>query len=89
MKTKPNCMISIDRKVRESATTIVLWEHCPKKESDYPKREIDIDRLQKTIKTTKDYKGWTYTTKLKLGLNSHPKSACPIHPIQRTYLAGK
>ena len=35
------------RKVRERATTIVLWENCPKKESAYPKREIDIDRLQK------------------------------------------
>ena len=35
------------RKVRERATTIVLWEICPKKESVYPKREIDIDRLQK------------------------------------------
>ena len=35
------------RKVRERATTIVLWENCPKKESVYPKREIDIDRLQK------------------------------------------
>ena len=34
------------RKVRERATTIVLWENCPKKESAYPKREIDIDRLQ-------------------------------------------
>ena len=35
------------RKVRERATTIVPWENCPKKESVYPKREIDIDRLQK------------------------------------------
>ena len=35
------------RKVRERATTIVPWEICPKKESVYPKREIDIDRLQK------------------------------------------
>ena len=35
------------RKVRERATTIVPWENCPKKESVYPKRDIDIDRLQK------------------------------------------
>ena len=35
------------RKVGERATTIVPWENWPKKESAYPKREIDIDRLQK------------------------------------------
>ena len=35
------------RKVRERATTIVPWENCPKKESVYPNRDIDIDRLQK------------------------------------------
>ena len=44
MKTKPNHMISTDL---ERATTIVPWENRPKKESAYPKREIDIDRLQK------------------------------------------
>ena len=49
------------RKVRERATAIVPWENCPKKESVHPKREIDIDRLQKIadilqIVTYRDYK---------------------------------
>jgi hypothetical protein len=34
-------------KLREGATTFVVWENSPKKESAFPKREIDTDRLQK------------------------------------------
>ena len=47
---------------------------------------IDYKRLQKL---DLDYKAWTYTMKLRLGLKGHPKSAWPIHPIQGTYLIGK
>ena len=36
-----------------------------------------------------DYKGWPYITKLGLGLNGHPKSACPIHPIEGRYFTGE
>ena len=43
------------RKVKERATTIVPWENCPKKESAYPKSEIDIDRLQNVQKHCKDH----------------------------------
>ena len=35
------------RKVKERATIVVLWENLPKKESAYPKREMDTHRLQK------------------------------------------
>ena len=56
MKTKPIHMISTDlEKVRERATSIVLWENCPKKESVYPKREIEIDRLQRLLIDYKVY----------------------------------
>ncbi|KIJ94928.1 hypothetical protein K443DRAFT_109646, partial [Laccaria amethystina LaAM-08-1] len=34
-------------KLREGATTFILWENSPKKEGVYPKREIDSLRLQK------------------------------------------
>ena len=48
------------RKLREGATTIVLWENSPKKEGAYPKREIDTERLQKITdrlqKSDIDYK---------------------------------
>jgi hypothetical protein len=39
---------NIFRKLREGATTIVLWEKSPKKEGAYPKTEIDTERLQKS-----------------------------------------
>ena len=37
------------RKVKEGATIIVSWENSPKKEGACPKREIDMDRLQKSL----------------------------------------
>ena len=53
------------RKLKEGATIVVSWEKWPKKESAYPKREMDTHRLQKLdIDYTvyiKDYKSQTYT----------------------------
>ena len=37
------------RKVKEGATIVVSWENSPKKEGACPKREIDMDRLQKSL----------------------------------------
>jgi bacteriocin-like protein len=48
MKTTLNTMISTHlQKLREGATTFVLWENSPKKKGAFPKREIDTDKLQK------------------------------------------
>ena len=37
------------RKVNEGATIVVSWENSPKKEGACPKREIDMDRIQKSL----------------------------------------
>ena len=49
----------------EGATTIVTWEKSPKKEGAYPKREIDTERLQRSLidynrlqKSDIDYKAY-------------------------------
>ena len=60
------------RKLKEWATIVASWEKSPKKESAYPKREMDTHRLQKlNIDYTvyiKDYKSQTYTTKFTVRL---------------------
>ena len=74
------------RKVKERATIVVSWEKWPKKESAYPKREMDTHRLQKLdIDYTvyiKDYKSQTYTLQSLL-IDYKNQIICLGHPSEK------